>query len=201
MLFNPYTRSSVRSPDQGLETLTAKPRGTQLDILCYGDVAMAMVAPDLGALRSHWPARRPLPVFVAGAWLIVATVHRVVVGCARVEPTPVPFPTDRPSIVTGLGIDQQNEWLSGGLELVELIVDPAARGYGVGSLLEATACSLAHEQRCWIALSGAEKAALPYFLRRGWAAAPAARSGGNGPAVLLSPAHPAVRRSAPGADF
>ncbi|MBL8926700.1 MAG: GNAT family N-acetyltransferase [Pseudonocardia sp.] len=139
-----------------------------------------------------------MPDFVAGSWLIVATVGHEIVGCARVEPTPTPFPVGRLDGVPELDADRRNEWLAGGTELVELVVHPAARGHGVGSLLEATARSAAREQRSWVVLTDVERAAVPFFLRRGWTPRAAVTQDRSRPVVLLPSSHPAVRGCRPG---
>ena len=64
---------------------------------------------------------RPIPEFVAGSWLVVATVAGTPVGCARVEPTPVPFPGERTCVVREMGSRHCDEWLAGGMELTELV--------------------------------------------------------------------------------
>ena len=127
--------------------------------MLYGDAAMALVAPNLQLLRAHRPAQRPIPSFVAGSWLAVATVHGHVVGCARVEPTPFPFPASRAEVLGRLPADRCDGWLAGGLELVELVVEAQARGYGVGSMLQAVLTALARDRRAWMVLDGAERAA------------------------------------------
>ena len=92
-----------------------------------------------------------------------------------------------------LDVDRQNEWLAGATELVELLVHPEARRHGVGSLLEATARSADGEQRSWVMLTGAERAALPFFQRRGWSPHGATADDSSRPVVLLPAPHPAVR--------
>jgi GNAT superfamily N-acetyltransferase len=173
--------------------ITADPEagGTRVDVVLYGDIAMALVAPNLQALRTCRPVPRPIPSFVAGSWLAVATVHGQVVGCARVEPTPVPFPASRTEVLGGLAADRCDGWLAGGLELVELAVDPEARGYGIGSMLQAVLAELARDRRAWVVLGGVERAAVPFFLRRGWT--PPGCLDESAPAVVLvAAAHPAL---------
>jgi GNAT superfamily N-acetyltransferase len=110
---------------------------------------------------SPWllPAAHAVPTFVSGSWLAVATVSGsegpAVVGCARVEPTPIPFPDGR--ITAGTDAD---ELLAGGLEVVEMVVDAMARGYGVGSMLLGVLPALARGGRAWMMLGGAERSAL-----------------------------------------
>jgi GNAT superfamily N-acetyltransferase len=162
--------------------------GTRVDVVLYGDVAMALVAPDLEPLRAQLSAARAVPSFVAGSWLVVATVDRgegaVVVGCARAEPTPIPVPDGRvPSDLDA------NEWLAGGLEVVEVVVDAKARGYGVGSMLLGVLPALARDHRAWLVLDGAARAALPFLVRRGWT--PLGQHAD--PIVLMAPAHPGRR--------
>ena len=188
---SPEIRVDGQSAMGGRCPVTKQP-GTRVDVVSYGDVAMAVVAPDLRPLRAHWPALRPIPSFVAGSWLVVASVERDVIGCARVEPTPVPFPPARALAAPGLGLDRCDEWLAGGMEMVELIVHPQARGYGVGSLLEATARSASRDHRAWVSLAGEERAALPFFRRREWTPVTDAHGRPTDPVLLLAPRHPAV---------
>ena len=159
--------------------------GTRVDVVLYGDVAMAFVAPDVELLRAQLPAARAVPTFVSGAWLAVATVAGsegpAVVGCARVEPTPIPFPDGR--ITAGTDAD---ELLAGGLEVVEMVVDAMARGYGVGSMLLGVLPALARGGRAWMMLGGAERSALPFFVRHGWT--PLGQH--DDPIVLMAPGHP-----------
>jgi len=165
----------------------------RLDVVLYADVAMAVVAPDLRPLRDRWAPSRPVPSFVPGSWLAVGTVGGHIVGCARVEPTPIPFPPDRSGAARGLRADQRDEWLAGGTELVELLVDPAARGIGIGSMLHRAVRATARDQRAWMSLAGAERGALPFFLGRGWMSVTSAGVDVDGSVVLLPESHPAVR--------
>ena len=162
-----------------------KSAGTRVDFVLYGDVAMALRAPDLEPLRAQRPVDRAVPSFVAGSWLVVATVDMgegpVVVGCARVEPTPIPFPDGRVS--NDLDAD---EWLAGGLEVVEVVVEATSRRYGVGSMLLGVLPALARDSRAWVLLDGAERSALPFFVRRGWT--PLGQL--DDPVVLMAPGHP-----------
>jgi GNAT superfamily N-acetyltransferase len=156
----------------------------------YGDVSMALLAPDVEPLRAHRPVLRPVPGFVAGSWLVVATVRGQQVGCARVEPTPVPFPGERAAVVREMGLGRCDEWLAGGMELTELVVASEARGCGIGSLLLSVVPSLATDGRAWLELRGPERVAQPFFGRRDWAPA---SDGSAGVVVLLPAAHPAAR--------
>jgi len=168
----------------GAHTPTSRP--LRLDVVLYADVASHLVAPDLGGLRT---AR---PEFVAGSWMAVASVAGEVVGCARAEPTAIPFPDDGPA---RLGRDRCDGWLSGGLQLVELVVADGARRRGVGSLLASTVCAAARRGRVWTVLRGRELAALGFFLERGWVPVTDLDEhdvDGAGGVVLLSGTHAGV---------
>jgi GNAT superfamily N-acetyltransferase len=168
--------------------------GVRVDVVCLGDVASSLAAPDLGSLRDA----RPAPGFVAGSWLVLATVDDRIIGSARLEPTAIPFPADRSGVLGALGGDRADDWLAGAAELVELNVHPSARRSGVGSLLAATACSLAGRGRAWVTLAGADVAALPFFLARLWRLLP--ESATDSSVVLLADTHPAVHGRRDGAD-
>lgn len=167
-------------------------RSAGLDVVVYGHAA-ADAAPDLTRLRRLHPATRlGPPSATAGSWLAVASVRGRVVGFARAERTPSPFPADHPrrAVARALGVDRSDAWLAGGLELVELVVDPAVRGRGIGGSLQQTVRTPAVRRRAWTALIGAETRAAAFFHRHGWSPVP---GHGTGPVVLLAGEHPAVR--------
>jgi GNAT superfamily N-acetyltransferase len=68
---------------------------------------------------------------------------------------PDPFPDGRIAADT-----HADGLLAGGPEVVEMVVDPTARGYGVGSLLLGVLPALARGGRAWMMLGGAERSAL-----------------------------------------
>jgi GNAT superfamily N-acetyltransferase len=164
-------------------------------VVVYGDVGAATMGPDLSRLRWIGAGRAAPAPFAAGSWLAVASLHGRVAGYARAERTPDPFPADHPRSAAAreLGVDRRDEWLAGGLELVELVVDPAARRKGVGRALQSAAASPAVGRRAWTALASASPAATPFSVACGWARVTGPDRPCGGAAVLLAPDHPLVR--------
>ncbi|MGD9525241.1 hypothetical protein [Pseudonocardia sp.] len=154
-------------------------RRPPLDIVLLGDIGIALAGePDLP--------------FVAGSWLATASVRGVGIGHARAVPTPAPFPPGHPTAAgRTLGPDRCDEWLAGGLELVELSVATGMRRCGVGASLLEAVCTPARAGRVWVALDPGRHGHVADFLAgRGWTC-PA----DGDPVVLLGPRHPAGRRA------
>jgi GNAT superfamily N-acetyltransferase len=166
-----------------------------VDIVVHADVSVPYLDDDVRAavdgLRGH---AEPLGDFRDGSWFATASVRGEVVGCARSVRSPGAAPVVTPAL-RALGSDRYDEWLAGGLELLEVVVAADARLAGVGTALQRAVLTPARGRRAWAQLGDEERESGEWLRRNGWT--PVSRDRWTGATVLLDPRHPSARDGVP----
>lgn len=162
-----------------------------IDVVVLAEHPSWDLPPELAALRTARPLRRPELAAGRGAWLVLARVGGRPAGYASITRTPARVPARHPRVaaLAALGADRRDHWLGGGLELVDHgIVDGPGDDRVARAIDLAVTQTVAH-RRVWTVVDRHDPARRCALRRLGWVPV---GTGTDGPALMLAPGHPAV---------